>query len=65
MPSARVVEALDVVEQVGAGFVVGAIDLAVAPFDFSKAKKLSIADLSQTFPARLMEQVMPSSAISR
>jgi hypothetical protein len=32
---------------------------------FSDEKTLSIAELSQTFPARLIEQVMPLSARSR
>jgi len=39
MPSARVVEALDVVEHIGAGFVTGSIDLAVGPFDFQRRKE--------------------------
>lgn len=32
---------------------------------FSDEKKLSIAELSQTFPARLIEQVMPWSRSKR
>jgi hypothetical protein len=65
MPSARVVEALDVVEHIGAGFISGAIDLAAVRSVFSDEKKLSIAELSQTLPARLIEQVMPLSASRR
>jgi hypothetical protein len=32
---------------------------------FSDEKKLAIAELSQTLPARLIEQVMPWSAMRR
>jgi hypothetical protein len=32
---------------------------------FNDEKKLSIAELSQTFPARLIEQAMPVSASRR
>jgi hypothetical protein len=74
MLSAGVVEAFDVIEDIGPGFVAGAVNLTGRPV-FSDEKKLSIADLamvsrtggatmarSQTLPARL---VMPLSDRSR
>lgn len=63
--SSRIVEALDVVEQVSACRVAGAEILRAVRSVFSDEKKLAIAELSQTFPARLIEQVMPLSSSRR
>ena len=78
LPSAWVVEAFDVVEDVGTGFISGAIHLSGGTFGFSDEKQLFIADLamasrtsgvplarSQTLPARLIEHVMPLSVSRR
>lgn len=65
MPSARVVKAFDVVEDVGPCFMSGAIDFTGGRSVFSDEKKFSVAELSRTFPARLIEQVIPLSARSR
>ena len=63
--SPRVVEALNVVEHVGAGLVAGAVDAAAYPLGFQYEKKLSIAALFHTLPDRLIKQVTPSSATRR
>ena len=63
--SSRIVETLDVVEHVGACCVAGAVDLAGRRSVLSDEKKLSMAELSQTLPARLIEQVMPLSRSRR
>ena len=62
MPSARVVEALNTAKDVGTGSVAGAVDLLGRPFVLGEEKKLAIAELSQTLPARLIKQVMLLSA---
>ena len=54
-----IVEALDVVEDVCAGLVAGAVVLRSVRSIFSDEKKLSIAELSHTLPDRLIEQTMP------
>ena len=64
MPSRGIVEALDVIKHVGFGLVSRAVCLARRSV-LSEEKKLSIAALSQTLPARLMLQVTPWSARSR
>ena len=55
--SPRIIEPLDIVEHIGAGGIAGAVDLAGRP--------LSIAELSQTLPARLIEQIIPLSRSRR
>ncbi len=63
MSPVGVVEAFDVVEHIGSGLVPRSIDFILIRSVFSDEKKLSIAALSQTLPERLVEQVMPLSAI--
>ncbi len=66
MTPLRIVEALDVIEDVGLGpssrvrYVLRAVRSV-----FSEEKKLSIAALSQTVPDRLMLQITPLSASKR
>lgn len=64
MSACEVVEPLDVVEHVSPGLLSGAVDLLAVRSVFSELKKLSMAELSQTSPARLMLQVMPCSLSS-
>jgi hypothetical protein len=46
MAPPRNVEALDVVEYIGAGGIAGALDCSQSPFGFQE-KKLSVAELSR------------------
>ena len=60
-----VVEAVDIVKEVGAGLVAGAVDLPRHALGLERGEKLSIAALSQTLPERLRLHITPCSAISR
>ena len=62
VPPPRVVETLSVVEHVCPGSITGAMDVAADPLGHQRKKELCIAELSPTFPARLIEQVMPSAS---
>jgi hypothetical protein len=61
MAARRVVEPLDVVEHVTRAWVLVRYTFLDVFSVFNELKKLSIAELSQTSPARLMLQVMPCS----
>lgn len=61
MPPQWIVKAFDVVEQVGAGRNPGGVVLRLVRSVLSVEKKLSITELSQTLPLRLMLQVTLSS----
>lgn len=65
VPAFRVVEAFDVVEYVGSRLIAGPVDFPTARSVFNDEKKLSIAELSHTFPARLIEQDTPAWASRR
>jgi hypothetical protein len=65
VPAGSIVEPLNVVEDIGSGLVPRSICFARVRSVLSDAKKLSIAELSQTLPDRLTLQMMPLSAISR
>lgn len=62
MPSNRIVNAFDIVNYLNWNFISGTESLSGGRSVFSEDKKLSIAELSQTLPARLMLQVTQSSA---
>ena len=72
VPACGIVEAFDVIEYFGLCLISRAIGFARDLFGLQRrepkageANKLSMAALSQTLPERLIEQVMPLSAISR
>ena len=65
MPAGRIVEALDIIEHVGPGLVPRPVCLRAVRSVFSDEKKLSMAALSQTFPERLIEQLIPCSVSRR
>jgi len=59
MPAFRIVEALNIIENVGLGVVPRSVHSARSPLGLNDEKKLSIAALSQTLPDRLIEQATP------
>jgi hypothetical protein len=65
MPTPRVVEALDVADHSARASSRVRQTLWAVRSVFNDEKKLSIAEFSQTFSARLIEQAMPLSASRR
>jgi hypothetical protein len=59
VPAFRIVEALNIIEDVGLGIVPRPIHLLAVRSVFNDEKKLSIAALSQTLPDRLIEEATP------
>jgi hypothetical protein len=59
VPAFRIVEALNIIEDVGLGVFSRSVDSACGPSVFNDEKKLSIAALSQTLPDLLIEQTTP------